>query len=128
LPLPSTDPVKGCLAALPARRNTSSPGIGRWRRSAAQLSAAKQPVDHGGMDRYEYAPRTPSELPYASWREFGTERSLRLFALRLHEAGMIRSSPNQPIADSTDGRFLDPLDPLTARAPAVAAGKREKAA
>jgi hypothetical protein len=110
------------------RRNTSSPGIGRWRRSTAQLRAAKQPVDRGSTGRYEYAPRTPSELPHASWRGFGTERSLRLFALRLHEAGMIRSSPNQPIADRTDGCFLDPLDPSRPRAPAVASGKREKAA
>jgi NitT/TauT family transport system substrate-binding protein len=29
--------------------------------------------------------------------------------LRLHEAGMIRSSPNKIIADGTDWRFLNEL-------------------
>jgi hypothetical protein len=86
--------------------------MGPWRRSAAQLSPAKQPVDRGGTDRYEYAPRTPSELPYASWREFATKRSLRLFALRLHEAGMIRSSPNQAIANRSDLALPRPARPI----------------
>lgn len=35
--------------------------------------------------------------------------SLRFYALRLHEVGMIRSSPNQLIAEGTDWRFLNEL-------------------
>ena len=34
---------------------------------------------------------------------------MRFYALRLHEAGMIKSSPNQIIAEGTDWRFLDEL-------------------
>jgi NitT/TauT family transport system substrate-binding protein len=34
---------------------------------------------------------------------------MRFYALRLHEAGMIRSSPNQIIAEGTDWRFLNEL-------------------
>ena len=34
---------------------------------------------------------------------------MRFYALRLHEAGMIRRSPNQLIAEGTDWRFLDEL-------------------
>jgi NitT/TauT family transport system substrate-binding protein len=34
---------------------------------------------------------------------------MRFFALRLHEAGMIKSSPNKLIAEGTDWRFLDEL-------------------
>jgi NitT/TauT family transport system substrate-binding protein len=34
---------------------------------------------------------------------------MRFFALRLHEAGMIRSTPNQLIAEGTDWRFLNEL-------------------
>jgi NitT/TauT family transport system substrate-binding protein len=32
---------------------------------------------------------------------------MRFYALRLHEAGMIKSSPQRIIADGTDWRFLD---------------------
>ena len=39
----------------------------------------------GSRRRYDYALQTLTELPYASWREFDTEDSLRFFALRLHE-------------------------------------------
>ena len=34
---------------------------------------------------------------------------MRFYALRLHEAGMIKSSPNKLIAEGTDWRFLDEL-------------------
>ena len=34
---------------------------------------------------------------------------MRFYALRLHEAGMITSTPNQLIAEGTDWRFLDEL-------------------
>ena len=37
------------------------------------------------------------------------EDSLRFFALRLHEVGMIKSSPNELIAEGTDWRFLNEL-------------------
>jgi NitT/TauT family transport system substrate-binding protein len=48
-------------------------------------------------------------LPYGIWRELDPEDSLRFFGLRLHEAGMIDSSPNQLIAAGTDWRFLNDL-------------------
>ena len=35
--------------------------------------------------------------------------TLRFYALRLHEAGMIKSSPQKIIADGTDWRFLNEL-------------------
>ena len=34
---------------------------------------------------------------------------MRFYALRLHEAGMIRTSPNQLLAEGTDWRFLNEL-------------------
>ena len=34
---------------------------------------------------------------------------MRFYALRLHEIGMIKSSPNQLIAEGTDWRFLNEL-------------------
>ena len=71
--------------------------------------AARRLVDGGFTDGYEYARQALTEIPYASWREFDPEDSLRFFALRLHDIGMIRSSPNQIIAEGTDWRFLNEL-------------------
>jgi NitT/TauT family transport system substrate-binding protein len=34
---------------------------------------------------------------------------MRFYALRLHEAGMVESSPQKIIADGTDWRFLNEL-------------------
>jgi NitT/TauT family transport system substrate-binding protein len=70
---------------------------------------ARRLVDAGFTGRYEYALQTLTELPYASWREFDAEDSLRFYALRLHEVGMIKSSPNAILAEGTDWRFLNEL-------------------
>jgi NitT/TauT family transport system substrate-binding protein len=70
---------------------------------------AQRLVDGGFTTRYDYALQTLTELPYAAWREFDPEDSMRFYALRLHEAGMIRSTPNQLIAEGTDWRFLNEL-------------------
>jgi NitT/TauT family transport system substrate-binding protein len=71
--------------------------------------AAQQLVDGGFTERYDYALQTLTELPYASWREFDPEDSLRFYALRLHDVDMIKSSPNALIAQGTDWRFLNEL-------------------
>ena len=71
--------------------------------------AAQQLVDRGFTERYDYALQTLTELPFASWREFDPEDTIRFYALRLHEAGMITSSPNALIAEGTDWRFLNEL-------------------
>jgi NitT/TauT family transport system substrate-binding protein len=63
----------------------------------------------GFAHRYDYALQTLSELPYGAWREFDPEDSLRYYALRLHEVGMISSSPNKIISEGTDWRFLNEL-------------------
>ena len=71
--------------------------------------AAQRLVDAGFTGRYDYALQTLSDLPYDRWREFDAEDTLRFYALRLHEAGMITSSPNQILAEGTDWRFLNEL-------------------
>jgi NitT/TauT family transport system substrate-binding protein len=77
--------------------------------AAEPKRAAQQLVDRGFAQNYDYALQTLTELPFASWREFDPEDSLRFFALRLHEVGMIQSSPNRLIAEGTDWRFLNEL-------------------
>jgi NitT/TauT family transport system substrate-binding protein len=72
-------------------------------------SAAQRLVDGGFTQRYDYALQTITELPYASWREYDPEDSLRFFALRLHEIGMVNSSPNRIISEGAEWRFLNEL-------------------
>jgi NitT/TauT family transport system substrate-binding protein len=78
---------------------------------AAEPQRVAQLLIDGGYteQRYDYVLQTLTELPYASWREFDPEDSLRFFALRLHEIGMIKSSPNALIAENADWRFLNEL-------------------
>jgi NitT/TauT family transport system substrate-binding protein len=47
------------------------------------------------------------DIPYGKWREFTAEDTMRFYALRPHEAGMIKSTPEKIIAKGTDWRFLN---------------------
>jgi NitT/TauT family transport system substrate-binding protein len=66
-------------------------------------------VDQGYTKRYDYALQALGEIRYDIWREYDPEDALRFYALRLHEAGFIKSSPNELIAEHTDWRFLNEL-------------------
>ena len=70
---------------------------------------AQQIVDRGFTDHYDYALQTLREIAYDKWREYDPEDTLRFYALRLHEAGMIKASPHKIIADGADWRFLNEL-------------------
>ena len=63
-------------------------------------------VASGFAPRYDEALQLLSGLPYREWREYDPEDTLRFFALRLREAGFIKSSPQQIIAEGSDWRFL----------------------
>ena len=71
--------------------------------------AARRLVDGGFTKRYDYALQTLSENPYDKWREYDAEDTVRFYALRLHEVGFIKASPQKIIADGTDWRFLNEL-------------------
>jgi NitT/TauT family transport system substrate-binding protein len=71
--------------------------------------AARRLVDGGFAPRYDYALQMLSELPYDKWREYDHEDTIRFYALRMREAGFIKSSPQKIIAEGTDWRFLDEL-------------------
>jgi NitT/TauT family transport system substrate-binding protein len=70
---------------------------------------ARQIVDGSFTPRYDYALQTLSEVPYDKWREYDAEDTVRFFALRLRDAGFIKSSPQKIIAENTDWRFLNQL-------------------
>ena len=71
--------------------------------------AAQVLVDRGYPTSYDLALQTLREIPWGKWRELDPEDTVRFFALRLHEAGMIKSSPQKIIAQGTDWRFLNEL-------------------
>jgi NitT/TauT family transport system substrate-binding protein len=48
-------------------------------------------------------------LPFGRWRDYDTEATVRFYALRLREVGMITSTPQKIIAQSTDWRFVNEL-------------------
>ncbi len=77
--------------------------------AAEPEKAAQRLVDGRFTERYDYALETLTEVPYNRWREFDPEDSMRFYALRLHEVGMIKSSPNAILAEGTDWRFLNEL-------------------
>jgi NitT/TauT family transport system substrate-binding protein len=71
--------------------------------------AARRLVDGGFTPRYDYALQTLNENAYDKWREYDAEDTVRFYALRLHEAGLIKASPQKIVADNTDWRFLNEL-------------------
>lgn len=66
-------------------------------------------VDEGFTTSYDYALQNMKDIPYSQWREYSAEDTLRFYALRLHEAGLIKWSPKNIIAEGTDWRFLNEL-------------------
>ena len=70
---------------------------------------ARRIVDAGFTPNYDYALQTFKEIPYARWREYNPEDAVRFYALRLREAGMIKSTPNKILADGTDWRHWNEL-------------------
>jgi NitT/TauT family transport system substrate-binding protein len=75
----------------------------------APEQAARFIVDNGFTPRYDYALQAIKNLPYGQWREYSPEDTMRFYALRLHEVGMLKSSPQKLIAQGTDWHFFNEL-------------------
>ena len=71
--------------------------------------AARFLVDNGYTTHYDYALQALQDIPYNKWREYDPEDTVRFYALRLHELGMIKSTPQKIIAQGTDWRVLTEL-------------------
>ena len=67
------------------------------------------PTDKQYVDRYDYTLQAMKEIPYNKWREYDPEATVRFYALRLRDAGMIKASPQKIIAQGTAWRFLSEL-------------------
>jgi NitT/TauT family transport system substrate-binding protein len=77
--------------------------------AADPARAARFLVDNGYAEHYDYALQALREIPYNKWRQYDHEDTVRFYALRLHEAGIVKSSPQKIIAQGTDWRFLKEL-------------------
>jgi NitT/TauT family transport system substrate-binding protein len=71
--------------------------------------AARLLVDGGFTPSYDYALQTLKDVPYDRWREYDAEDTIRFWTLRMRDAGFIKSTPHQIIAENADWRFLDEL-------------------
>jgi NitT/TauT family transport system substrate-binding protein len=77
--------------------------------AAESERVARTIVGSGVVKNYDYALQALKSLPYGRWREYDPEDTVRFYSLRLHEAGMIKSSPKHIISQGTDWRFLNEL-------------------
>jgi NitT/TauT family transport system substrate-binding protein len=68
---------------------------------------AQRMVDRGFTPRRDYAVQTLADVPYNRWRDYDPEDTIRFYALRLREAGMLKSSPAKIVTDGVDWRFLN---------------------
>jgi len=71
--------------------------------------AAQAYLARGFSTREDYAVQAVKDIPYGRWREYNPEETIRFYALRLREAGMVKSTPQKLITQGTDWRFLNEL-------------------
>jgi NitT/TauT family transport system substrate-binding protein len=68
-------------------------------------------VKKGYSDQYGQALEAMKEMGmgYRKWRDYDPEDTVRFYALRMNEVGMIKNSPQKIIAQGTDWRLLREL-------------------
>lgn len=57
----------------------------------------------------KYILQALKEIPYSKWRDYNPEDTIRFYALRLHDVGIINSPPDEFIAKYTDWSFLNSM-------------------
>jgi len=58
---------------------------------------------------YEHTLPELKHIPYGNWRQYNPEDTIRFYALRMRDIGMIKSNPQQFIDQHTDWRFINEL-------------------
>jgi NitT/TauT family transport system substrate-binding protein len=71
--------------------------------------SARLLVKRGATERYDFALKTLEEVPYGAWRNYNPRDTMRFFALRLREAGLVKGTPKEILARGSDFRFIDEL-------------------
>jgi NitT/TauT family transport system substrate-binding protein len=71
--------------------------------------AAQALVQRGVKTQRDYVLQAMQEIPWSRWRDYDPEDTVRFYTLRLHDVGMVKSTPQQIISEATDWRFLNQL-------------------
>jgi NitT/TauT family transport system substrate-binding protein len=71
--------------------------------------AARTMVDKEYTTKYDFTAQAIREIPYNKWRDYDPTDTLRFYALRLRDAGLVKGNPDEIIARGTDWRFLNEL-------------------
>jgi NitT/TauT family transport system substrate-binding protein len=110
-----------CCTAVTTREWTEKYPVATKRALRAVLkgadAVAKDPdgsarfmVDRGYSDNFDYTCDILKEIPFADiWRDFDPLDSIRFYALRLKQAGLIKSTPEEILGRGTDFRYLAQL-------------------
>jgi NitT/TauT family transport system substrate-binding protein len=70
---------------------------------------ARDAVEKGFAGDYDYALQTMTDARFDKWRDYDPEDTMRFYALRMQETGIVDAGPNKIIAAGADWRFLDEL-------------------
>jgi len=70
---------------------------------------ARYLIEKDYESRYAIGLEVLKSVPYNRWREANIEDTIRFYALRLHDVGMITISPNALVTRAVDQRFLNEL-------------------
>lgn len=57
----------------------------------------------------KYILQSISEIPYGMWRDYNPEETIRFYAMRLHEVGMLETAPDEFIRKHTDWSILNSM-------------------
>jgi NitT/TauT family transport system substrate-binding protein len=72
--------------------------------------AAQRLIDRGDVTNYDDTLQMlRRDVSYDRWREYDPEDTIRFYGLLLHQIGMVKSTPDKIIAQSTDWRILNEL-------------------
>lgn len=74
-----------------------------------QDSAARLLVERGATGSIGYARTALAEIPFDAWRSYDPEDTVRFFALRLGDAGLVKRTPSEILSRSTDFRFINEI-------------------
>jgi NitT/TauT family transport system substrate-binding protein len=77
--------------------------------AAEPQRVARTLTDRGFLADYERSAQALRDIPYKRWREYDSADSLRFYALRLHEGGLIKTNPQKLLAQGTNWRFIEQL-------------------
>jgi NitT/TauT family transport system substrate-binding protein len=74
------------------------------------IGSARFMVDRGYSNNFDYTCNILKEIPYNRiWRDFDPVDSVRFYALRMKQAGLIKSTPEEILKRGTDFRYLTQL-------------------